>query len=448
MIAFAVAVVAAALLLTSTGDAAPNTISSALQSFSYNVGERFVVAWDNETRVLKVVDSASTSTPFVRDAVEKVLWASVPSEYFVAVSSGEWSAKERDGSFVVKTHVQNKSTAQTIDNAVFDNSTATPRLTLTGSLSQPPQQQVEQEQEQQTSSSSSVPVDDTTAYSLTFSCDPTYPAHLRFQVDIPNSSATTTTTTTSGLQLNQVFLRYALDGDEAIYGFGHQYSYTNLRGRSVPVFSTEQGIGRGLEPITAILNTFGGGSGGNWHTTYSAVPQYVSSKMRSVFLENTEVAYFDSTATNAAEWSVIKPYQYDDARSRGSGGSSGSNSTTTTIISSSSSSSMQVAGRILAGQSPVELIEQFTLWAGRMQPLPPWSQNGAIVGYEGGTATVRSLWRQLQAFDVPIAAFWLQDWSGRRDDAGDERLWWNWELDTDYYKGCLLYTSPSPRDRG
>ena len=37
-------------------------------------------------------------------------------------------------------------------------------------------------------------------------------------------------------------------------------------------------------------------TGGSWHTTYSAIPHYVTSKARSVFLTNLSYAEFDFTA--------------------------------------------------------------------------------------------------------------------------------------------------------
>ncbi len=156
----------------------------------------------------------------------------------------------------------------------------------------------------------------------------------------------------------------------------------------------------------------------------------MTSYQRSVFLENTEVAYFDSSNANSAEWTVINPAVLTP-RSRDA------------VVGSAASGAggggqppLRVTGRILAGDSALELVEQFTLWAGRMPALPEWAlSGGAVVGFEGGTAAVRSVWAQLQAAGVPLSAFWLQDWTGRRDDAGDQRLWWNWELDEDYYPG-------------
>jgi hypothetical protein len=51
---------------------------------------------------------------------------------------------------------------------------------------------------------------------------------------------------------------------------------------------------------------------------------------------------------------------------------------------------------------------QVTLHTGRMQPLPAWTQTGAIVGYQGGTDAVRNITAQLALHGVPVAGMWLQ----------------------------------------
>lgn len=65
-------------------------------------------------------------------------------------------------------------------------------------------------------------------------------------------------------------------------------------------------------------------------------------------------------------------------------------------------------GRILHGNSPSELIECFTGSIGRPPLLPEWIISGAVVGMQGGTDTVRSIWNEMQRYDVPVSAFWLQ----------------------------------------
>ena len=82
--------------------------------------------------------------------------------------------------------------------------------------------------------------------------------------------------------------------------------------------------------------------------------------------------------------------------------------------------SHELHGRILFGSSLPELLTEITELTGRMSPLPAWTQDGAIVALEGGTAHVRSIVSELNnpSIDLPIAAVWLQDWSGLRHSYG------------------------------
>eukprot|EP00658_Telonema_sp_P-2_P082766 TRINITY_DN8806_c0_g1_i2.p1 TRINITY_DN8806_c0_g1~~TRINITY_DN8806_c0_g1_i2.p1 ORF type:complete len:482 (+),score=97.42 TRINITY_DN8806_c0_g1_i2:900-2345(+) len=73
-----------------------------------------------------------------------------------------------------------------------------------------------------------------------------------------------------------------------------------------------------------------------------------------------------------------------------------------------------------------------------MQALPDWTGEGAIVGYEGGSQAVRWLWDRLRDVSVPVAGFWLQDWSGVRTDSFGTRVEWNWELSEKHYPGWDL----------
>lgn len=65
-------------------------------------------------------------------------------------------------------------------------------------------------------------------------------------------------------------------------------------------------------------------------------------------------------------------------------------------------------GQILHGDSPCELIEHLTESIGRPPELPEWIISGAVVGMQGGTDTVRSIWNEMQRHGVPVSAFWLQ----------------------------------------
>jgi alpha-glucosidase len=52
---------------------------------------------------------------------------------------------------------------------------------------------------------------------------------------------------------------------------------------------------------------------------------------------------------------------------------------------------------------------------------------------QGGTAKVREVLAQLDAQQVPLAGFWLQDWVGQRSTSFGKQLWWNWTLDQQHY---------------
>ncbi|XP_027349207.1 uncharacterized protein LOC113860869 [Abrus precatorius] len=203
-------------------------------------------------------------------------------------------------------------------------------------------------------------------------------------------------------EFNRMWLTYASDENERFYGFGEQFSHMNFKGKRVPIFVQEQGIGRGDQPITLAANLISYRAGGDWSTTYAPSPFYMTSKMRSVYLEGYDYTVFDLTRLDRVQIQIH--------------GNS-------------------VEGRILHGNSPCELIERFTESIGRLPELPEWIISGAIVGMQGGTDAVRHIWNVLRTYDVPISAFWLQDWVGQRETLIGSQLWWNWEVDSQRYCG-------------
>ena len=74
--------------------------------------------------------------------------------------------------------------------------------------------------------------------------------HLLFYLSLLNAS-----------QYNQLRLTYGCERDEQFYGFGAQYSRFNMKGQRLPLFLSEQGVGRGVEPLTWLLDIFSPGAG-------------------------------------------------------------------------------------------------------------------------------------------------------------------------------------------
>ena len=95
---------------------------------------------------------------------------------------------------------------------------------------------------------------------------------------------------------------------------------------------------------------------------------------------------------------------------------------------------LHLKGQFIHGNNILEIISEVSLITGRMKPLPAWSQQGAVIGLEGGSKGVENILQKLESTnDLPISAIWLQDWSGLRSVYEGDRLLWNWNMDTTYY---------------
>ena len=215
--------------------------------------------------------------------------------------------------------------------------------------------------------------------------------HLRFVV---------TARTTGGALLDRIRLRLASVADEAFFGFGQQLTFMNQKGNRLPILVQEHGVGRGRPIVTRLIDTFANGGGRNPYVTEAPAPHFISSRLRSLFLENLEYSEFDLRPADRLE---IKVW------------------------------SGTMTGRILYGETPLDLIEAYSAYCGRMRALPDWAHNGAIVGLQGGQQKVEARLGALRRAGVPVAALWLQDWVGIRLTSIGEQLWWDWRLDETFY---------------
>ena len=154
---------------------------------------------------------------------------------------------------------------------------------------------------------------------------------------------------------DRVLLTYARHPSERVFGFGQQYTLLNAAGSLIPIFSREQGVGRGLQPITAALNARGKNAGGDDRTTYSAVPHYATSQLRSLHLLNSEPCWFDLRSDGRLSIEVA---------------------------------ATSLVGRLFGASTALELLERASTFTGRMQALPDWAHAGAVVGIQGGTSRV------------------------------------------------------------
>ena len=305
---------------------------------------------------------------------EKIIWSSVSGKEFIKTAKAHIEVHENRGSFDVNEDIQTLLTHQTVNSIVKNDNL----IKITGNLSD----------------------DSNTEHAIfEMSFSQIISGHLQFKIKITAPGCDETDSNCN--PFNIVYLNYSSDNNEQFFGFGEQFTHLNLKGHEIPIISQEGGLGRGRQPVSGVINFFAKGAGGNEFTTYTSIPHYITSKFRSLFLETTEYASFNLKDENKV---LIKLYN------------------------------SQMIGRILSGNNYLELIEKYTEYSGRMIPLPDWlNEGGAIVGMEGGTEEVRKKWDDLKSHDTPIAAFWVQDWVGKRDVGFGEQLWWNWTLNSDRY---------------
>lgn len=336
-------------------------------SGSYRVGN-FVVRLEAGEEHSPALEIRHLSDP------GRVVWRSVSGESFVSAARGRERVRGVRAHYRIRDEVLEEYTDQTVDRVEREGAA----LVVRGKLLR-------------RDGSGEI------GYSLAFA--PASDGRLRFEAEVEEPC-------------NRVYLTYASDKNERFFGFGEQFTHLDLKGRKVPVFIGEQGIGRGAQPVTFLAN-MRAGSGGSWYSTYAVVPQYITSRLRSLFLENYEYSAFDLRDESRVRVEVF---------------------------------SRRMTGQIQHGDTPEDLIREYTEYAGRMRPLPEWIMSGAVVGVQGGPKRALEIYGRLKRLDTPVAALWLQDWVGQRKTSFGEQLWWNWELDEVLYPNWEKLLAELDRD--
>ncbi|WP_052003332.1 alpha-glucosidase [Microvirga sp. BSC39] len=301
-----------------------------------------------------------------KNAPDRVIWDTVADGDFLTAEIATADIREfgtPEGSFEIIDAVSTSFTQPTIETIAVDGNTALVTGKLRGAAR-------------------------TIGYQLAF--EPVSTAHLRFII------------TVDAADVNRIRLVTGSVADEAVFGFGQQLTHFNQKGFVLPILVQEHGVGRGQPILTEIIDHMANRGGGTPFVTEAPAPHYLTSRLRSLFLENTEYSTFDMRQPDQI---AIKVW------------------------------AATMTGRILYGQTPLELIEAFAEYAGRMRILPDWIHEGLILGTQGGTEVVRGKIDTVNKAGIPLAGVWLQDWPGVRVTSTGRQLWWNWQLDETYYPG-------------
>ncbi|KAL5365341.1 glycosyl hydrolases family 31-domain-containing protein [Aspergillus floccosus] len=336
-----------------------------------NLGKGFLLTADDNANRISITQGGRT------------IWDTVPGRSFITASGGQDIVIAANGNFKIEEVDEHKCTGQRIIEAgpqSWQGSVSGRAAVLQGELTG--------------CDNATVP------FSMAFWVPSQFPDRIAFTARVNNGSSSKTAT--------KLFLTYRSSPSEDFYGLGGQASFATLKNQTVPIFSREQGVGRGDQPTTSLNDEDSFFAGGDKFTTYTAIPQYISSHSRVFHLTEESTAYttFDFTDPNAVT------VRYDAA---------------------------QVAGYLMQAESMLDGITMVTDYTGRMPELPQWVDSGAIVGIQGGQEKVNRVVDRGLAHSCPIAAVWLQDWSGTHEQSVSymslnvSRLWWNWENDANLY---------------
>lgn len=201
---------------------------------------------------------------------------------------------------------------------------------------------------------------------------------------------------------NRIAIRFSADASEHVTGGGEQFSYLDLRGRTFPIWTREQGVGRNKATEITRLADESDGGGGDYHTTFYPQPTFVSSKLYFVHVFDYEYSELDFTHEDYHEILIWK-------------------------------NSFRIA--VCAAESYEKLLEKLTGILGRQPMLPDWAMKGIWLGAQGGTDRVTKLAEQCREGGMEIPAVWIQDWEGKRVTSFGKRLQWDWKWNAEMYPG-------------
>ncbi|MBL8034073.1 MAG: alpha-glucosidase [Leptospiraceae bacterium] len=210
-------------------------------------------------------------------------------------------------------------------------------------------------------------------------------------------------------RLNRLTLSFLAENNESVFGGGEQFTYLNLRGHRVHMLSEEQGIGRGLQPITTGAD-LRAGSGGTPVSTYAPVPFFFTSAYRAFATDNLHYQTWDFS-TGIYSVDIWAP---------------------------------EISIDIDTFPSYAAMIARYTARTGRMQPLPDWA-SGTVLGVQGGKDRVESILKAAVDAGNPVTAIWIQDWVGRRETSFGSQLWWRWLPDEASYPNFRAWVADLSR---
>lgn len=232
-----------------------------------DLGSGFGLTFDKETNQISISQHG------------QVIWDTVPGREFLSASAGDDEVIAANGNFKINEVDQEIYSGQSVTNSAlrsWHGSANAHAAVLEGQL---------------TGCGDASP-----DFSVAFWVPSQFPDRIAFNINVkpgPSSNAVT-----------KVFLTYRSSPNEDFYGLGAQGSFASFKNQSVPIFSREQGVGRGDQPTTRLESEDSFFAGGDHFTAYSATPQYISSRSRVFHLSQESSAYTNFNFTNPSAVTV------------------------------------------------------------------------------------------------------------------------------------------------
>lgn len=218
-------------------------------------------------------------------------------------------------------------------------------------------------------------------------------AALRFSAEGAQNLAVELTTNVDDLDTGEISA--TCTPDEAFFGLGSQTTGMNLRGRTFPLWTQEQGNSKPEDGGTFPLNNYP-------EAAYAPMGIWHSSGGYSAIVGHDSYSEIDLCEARA-----------DRVRLR---------------------SHKELPKFVLvAGKSPKERLTAITEYTGRLDSAPPAWVFGPWFDAVGGPWRVEEVATALRDNDIPASAIWTEDWIGGQSTATGYRLSYAWEWDDELY---------------
>ncbi|MCR4674551.1 MAG: alpha-glucosidase [Lachnospiraceae bacterium] len=207
--------------------------------------------------------------------------------------------------------------------------------------------------------------------------------------------------------VNRFWLKIPTNPDEKIYGCGETYSKFNLKGEKVRIWVAEhQNVNRISKKV--IKRATIGRIIGKQPKKTMKFSKYESYYAQPTFTSSDK--YYVHVYTNAySEFDFSKP--------------------------DSITFYLQEAPHFVmeSGKSFEEVSEKLSALLGRVDALPDWIYDGAILAVQEGCEAIDKKLKKAQDAGVRVCGIWSQDWSGCRRTGFGYQVMWNWEWDKELY---------------